>query len=115
MTGPGESTMQSSMRLSRLVGSEVVDADGTRVGEVADLVLQQGGGSGHGTSMTGVGLIVTERSHLRLFGYDRDLKPVVLRWLVRRRAGRVLEVSWDQVASVGAGRVALRVRADRLG
>lgn len=104
------------MRLSELLGREVRDADGTRVGVVADLVLVQDGPmlGPYGASFRGCALIVVERRHVRLLGYERDLKPVALRWLVQRLAGRVRQVPWEQVERYDEGPVRLRASTDRL-
>jgi sporulation protein YlmC with PRC-barrel domain len=104
------------MRLSELVGREVVDAAGARVGRVADLVLVQDGGmrGPYTASLRGVALIVIERRNTRLLGYERDMRPVVFRWLIRRLSGRALRVPWEQVASYDGDPVTLTVNLDAL-
>jgi sporulation protein YlmC with PRC-barrel domain len=104
------------MRLSELVGREVVDVAGARVGRVADLVLVQDGAmrGPYTASLRGVALIVIERRNTRLLGYERDMRPVVFRWLVRRLSGRALRIPWEQVASYDGDPVTLTVAANAL-
>jgi hypothetical protein len=104
------------MRLSDLLGSEVLDAGGSRVGIVADLVLVQDGPmlGPYGASFRGSALIVVERRHVRLLGYERDLKPLVLRWLVHRLSGGVRQVPGEQVQRYDEGQSRLRASADAL-
>jgi sporulation protein YlmC with PRC-barrel domain len=100
------------MRLSELLGCRVVDTDGESIGGVADVVLVQDGPlvGGHIAALRVAGLIVVRRRHMRLLGYEFDLRPAAFRWLVRRLAGSVHHVEWSQVASVDGRAVTLRVR-----
>lgn len=103
------------MRLSELHGSDVVDVDGARVGVVADLVLRpHRTADGRGMSLTGTALVVAEKPHPRLLGFDRELRPAVFRLLVRRWAGRVVVAPWDRVSAVDDGIVRLDCRAGEL-
>jgi hypothetical protein len=104
------------MRLSELLGREVRDAGGRYVGTVADVVLVQDGPmlGPYAASLRLIGLIVVERRHVRLMGYERDVKPVGLRWLVRRLTGRVVHVAWRDVESWEGLSVTLRTDRDRL-
>jgi hypothetical protein len=88
------------MRLSDILGRLVVDRDGQRVGTVADLRLEQDGpvAGPYGPSFRVAGLVVVERRHLRLLGYQRAVGPKLLRAVVRRVAGGVTFIPWDDVA-----------------
>ena len=99
------------MRLSELLELEVRDRDGTRVGSVADVVLVQDGPmrGPYQASLRVAGLVVVERRHVPLMGYERDVLPLVLRWLVTSLAGEVRHVRWDDVASLGPDGVVLGV------
>jgi sporulation protein YlmC with PRC-barrel domain len=100
------------MRLTELLGLSVVDADGARVGRVADVVLVQDGPlrGPYQASLRVTGLIVVERRHIRLMGYERDVRPALVRWLVHRLAGTVRHVRWEDVAGIDADGVRLAVR-----
>jgi sporulation protein YlmC with PRC-barrel domain len=104
------------MRLSDLIGREVVDSGGRRVGTTADVVLVQDGPmlNEQSASFRCSGLVVVERRHVRLLGYERDIRPVVLRWLVQALAGQVRTVPWEKVASYDDGPVRLTVGIDAL-
>ena len=87
------------MRLSELLGREVRDADNQYVGTVADVVLVQDGPlrGPYAASLRVSGLILVERRHVRLLGYERDVLPAALGWLLTRLAGRISYVPWDTV------------------
>jgi hypothetical protein len=104
------------MRLSELLGRDVHDSSGGYVGTVADVVLVQDGPmlGPYAASLRLSGLIVVERHHLRLMGYERDVMPLGLRWLVRRLAGRVVHVPWEDVDTWDGPVVTLRTTGDRL-
>ncbi len=87
------------MRLTELLGREVRDDDGDYVGTVADVVLTQDGPM-RGPYAAGLrvsGLILVERRHVRLLGYDRDSVPALQRAIVKRLAGRVVHLRWKDV------------------
>ena len=104
------------MRLSELLGREVRDAGDRYVGTVADVVLVQDGPmlGPYAAALRLTGLIVVERRHVRLMGYERDVMPLGLRWLVRRLAGRVAHVPWEDVEAWDAPVLRLRTTGDRL-
>ena len=54
------------------------------------------------------GLILVERRHVRLLGYERDSVPAVQRAIVKRLAGRVVHLRWKDVLLRDDG--TLRVR-----
>jgi hypothetical protein len=59
------------------------------------------------------GLIVAEKSTTRLFGYERQVRPALLRWLVHRRLGKVWYLPWQDVARINETVVEARAgRAD---
>ncbi len=98
------------MRLTELLGREVRGDDGDYVGTVADVVLTQDGPM-RGPYAAGLrvsGLILVERRHVRLLGYDRDSVPAVQRAIVKRLAGRVVHLRWKDVLLQDDG--TLRVR-----
>jgi hypothetical protein len=102
------------MRLSELIGSRLVDASGAEIGEVADVRLVQDGPLL--TSMQAAfrvdGLIIVSGRTTRLFGYERQVGPAALRWLVHRRLGRVGYLPWTDVEEVADGLVRARVAPD---
>lgn len=104
------------MRLSELLGRTVLDSAGRRIGTVVDLVLVQDGPilGAYAASFRCAGMLVVERRHIRLLGYERHLRPVLVRWLVQRLAGAVRHVAWERVESYDAGIVRLSVAVEDL-
>lgn len=97
------------MRLSELLNLPVRDAEGTRLGTVADVVLRQDGKlDGVSSSYQVVGLVVVEKDHTRLLGYERDVRPALFRWYVVKRAGAIYRVRWSDIDSVDSSCVRLR-------
>ena len=99
------------MILTELLGSDAVDADGRRLGAVVDVRLEISGAPRQLLAETKVtGLLVSPRSRLSTWGYERGgaygpaVIALVQRWLHR---GMFL-VAWADVARVGEGRVELR-------
>jgi sporulation protein YlmC with PRC-barrel domain len=90
------------MRLSELLGLDVLDVDNSYVGTVADLRLVQDGPliGPYGAALRLSGLIVVEHRHVRLLGFERDVGPWFLRWLVRRITGRVCFIPWNDVRAI---------------
>ena len=92
------------MRLSELLGAEVVDEAGRSAGKVHDVRLVQDGPlvGGFGASLRVAGLLVGRRAVGARFGYDRpELRgplPVklLLGWL--HHGGRY--VAWERVLSL---------------
>jgi sporulation protein YlmC with PRC-barrel domain len=102
------------MRLSSILGLDVVDADGARAGSVGDVRLVQDGPLlGAFAAWRVSGLIVVERGHVRLFGYERHVGPIFVRWIVRRLAGEVWFVPWSDVGEVGTDRVQVQTAKSR--
>ena len=102
------------MRLSELLAREVRDRDGQYVGTVADVVFVQDGPmrGPYMASLRLTGLILVERRHVRLMGYERDVLPVLLRWLLTRLAGEVLHVPWSDVGALEGDAILLAVGRD---
>jgi sporulation protein YlmC with PRC-barrel domain len=100
------------MRLSELLGVDVVDADGERVGHVADVRLRRDGPvlEGFGPAYALAGLQVAHRRTGNLFGYERlDAGgPAVVRWLFRRLHRGDRFVPWSDVAAVEDDVIRLR-------
>ena len=97
------------MRLSELVGLDVHTADGRRLGYLADVRLVQDapmiGPYSAGLRLDGI--IVVQRRHTRLLGYDRDVGPWLLRFLVRTLTADVIYIPWDQSHRIEDGRLTL--------
>jgi hypothetical protein len=102
------------MRLSAILGVDVLDRNGLRAGSVGDVRLIQDGpllGAFAGWRVSG--LIVVERGHVRLCGYQRDVGPFFIRWIVRRLAGQVWFVPWSEIDEVSTSRVLTRTARSR--
>ena len=108
------------MRLTELLGAEVVDQHGRGAGHVHDVRFQQDGpmvGS-FGAGLRVAGLVVGRSSFGSRLGFDtgdvRGPLPVKLlvRWLGRGRR----YVAWERVVEVGveAGRIRIGGSADDL-
>ncbi len=104
------------MRLSELLGCEVVDADGERLGKVHDVVLVQDGpvqGS-WGAALRLEALMVGTGSIATRLGVDRrtsNRPRIVAMWFSRRRRW---VVPWDQVDERGDGCLTLTCRVEDL-
>jgi hypothetical protein len=101
------------MRLSDLLGCEVVAADGSVVGHVADIHLTRAGPEleGFGPSYVLDELRVAARRRGNLFGYDRADAggPAVVRWLFRRLHRGDRFIRWEDMAAVDGRTIRLRV------
>jgi sporulation protein YlmC with PRC-barrel domain len=104
------------MRLSELLGTEVHDQAGARVGRVADvMVLRDGPLDENGRPAFRIlGLVVVEGRHGRLLGYEKERRPAVFRWVVRRMAKKIVDIPWEHVRSVTRDLVTIGVEAGRL-
>ena len=99
------------MILGDLLGTAVHDADGNRVGRVADARFVVGGDPTQPMADTRLlGLVVSPHSAASFLGYERtgltQPWPIVnlLRW---RHRGSFL-VLWDDISQMGPGSVRLR-------
>ena len=70
--------------------------------------------SDHAASFRVAGLIVVEHRKVRLTGYEREVRPVVFRSIVRWLTGDVQHVAWESVDEVTKSEVTLRVTRDDL-
>ncbi len=106
------------MRLSELLGVEVVDGQGRSAGQVHDVHLAQDGPpvGAFGHSFRVAGLVVGRRALGARLGYDRATMggPAMVRWVVGglRHGGRY--VAWERIRSIEAGRATISVSADDL-
>jgi len=107
------------MRLTELLGAEVVDQAGRPAGRVHDVRLVQDGplpAGGFGASLRLDGLIVGRRAVGARLGYDRSRMrgplPVKLLFGWVRHDGRY--VTWDRVERLEDGRVLISGSADDL-
>jgi sporulation protein YlmC with PRC-barrel domain len=98
------------MRLSELLGTTVVDQGGRRIGTATDVRLVQDGplSSEYTASLRLAEIVVVERRHVRLLGYERDVGPWIIRLLVRRLCGHVTRVAWDHVESITPTQIVIR-------
>jgi PRC-barrel domain protein len=99
------------MRLSELLGLDVVDHAGTRVGTVVDLQLVQDGPliGPYGASLRLGAIVAVERRHVRLLGFERDVGPWLIRTIVRRINGRVRHIPWESVDTILDGEIRLQL------
>lgn len=104
------------MRLSEFQGTSVTDREGRHVGQVADVVgeLRIADDPEESDLLEVVGLVVVERRRVGLLGYERDINPLVFRWLVRRVVGGVWWVPWGDVVAAGPDGVRLATGSDDL-
>jgi len=90
------------VRLSELLGLQVFDRDGERLGTAEDLRLVQDGPmtGPYAAALRVSGIIVVERRHHRLLGYERDVGPAIIRMITRSITGDVTFVPWEDVQRV---------------
>ena len=106
------------MRLSELLGAEVVDEQGRSAGRVHDARLEQDGPiiGGFGASLRLAGLIIGRRALGARFGYERaSMKgPLPVKLLVGwvHHDGRY--AAWDRVRAIEPGRILITGSADDL-
>jgi sporulation protein YlmC with PRC-barrel domain len=96
------------MRLSEILGNQVVDERGEPLGVVADVQLVRDEGY-----WTVKGLRVAQGHVRSLFGYEREGAggPAVVRWLVRRLHRGDRFVPWEDVRFVSDRLVRVRDQA----
>jgi sporulation protein YlmC with PRC-barrel domain len=99
------------MRLSDLLGAEVVDQRGGSAGKVHDVRLVQDGPlvGGFGASLRVDGLLVGGRAVGARFGYQRrDMKgPLLVKLLAGRLYRGSRYVGWDRVRAIGQDRIVI--------
>jgi sporulation protein YlmC with PRC-barrel domain len=100
------------MRATDLVGLDVYDRAGDRIGVVIDLrCVQDGPLRGAMATLRVESLLVSRRRIGALLGYERHVQqgPWLLRTVTRRLHGRTLLVPWSAVRDhTGAIRVGVR-------
>lgn len=99
------------MILSDLLGSEVFDADGRRLGRVADVRFEISGAPGHLLAATElVGLLVSPTSRSSIWGYERRTErgPLLIAALQRWLHRGMFLVAWEDVERIETRRVTLR-------
>jgi sporulation protein YlmC with PRC-barrel domain len=89
-------------RLVDLLGAEVVDGEGRRLGRVNDVRFTAGSDEGAGQELSVVGLVVAGRHEGSLLGYDRrpTQGPWLIRMIVRRLHRNAGYVPWTAVRTV---------------
>lgn len=104
------------MRLSELLGADVHDGSGARVGRVADLMVCRDGPLDENArpAFRVLGLVVVDGRHGRLLGYEKERHPVAFHWVVRRMVKQIRDVPWELVTSVTPDRVTISVDAASL-
>jgi sporulation protein YlmC with PRC-barrel domain len=97
------------MKLSELLDREVVTRQGEVVGYVADVRLVQDRPlvGPYAAALRVDGIIVGNRQHFRLLGYDRRVGPFYVRALVRYFTGDPRYVTWAQIQSIDDGVVTI--------
>jgi uncharacterized protein YrrD len=97
------------MRLSELLGAEVVDQAGRSAGRVHDVRLVQDGPlvGGFGASLRVAGLIVGRRAVGARLGYERrDMRgPLLVKLLVGWLFHDGRYVAWDRIRSIKPDRI----------
>lgn len=106
------------MRLSDLLHSTVLDADGVDIGPVDDVRLVQDGPLLHGAhaALRVDGLVVGAGGLAVRLGYHRHRVrgPALLKAMFGALERRAYFVPWQQVAAHEGNKVTLRCRADEL-
>jgi hypothetical protein len=107
------------MRMSDLLGAEVMDAEGTTIGRVYDVRLVQDGPpiGPFGSALRFRSLLIGPTAIGARLGFERnDVRgPWPLRVAFDALHGRILIPTWEQIASIEEGRIRLGVAADQVG
>jgi PRC-barrel domain len=99
------------MRANELIGRDVVDSAGARVGVVTDLRCVQDGPLRGAMCLPRVHALVVSRHHVgSMLGYNRrpEQGPWLVRTIVRALHRGLMVVPWSQVASWDGGKVVLK-------
>jgi sporulation protein YlmC with PRC-barrel domain len=99
------------MNLSDVLGSDVVDGGGQRLGEVSDVRFALDAGAGQLLSPARlVGIVVSPRTASSFLGYERQeiSQPWPVAQLLRWRHKGSFLVLWEDIAVMGPERVGLR-------
>jgi len=106
------------MRMSDLLGAEILDAEGTTIGRAYDVRLVQDGPplGPFGAALRVESLLIGANAIGARLGFERDdlRGPWPLRVMFDALRGRILVPTWEEIASIEEGRIRLRVAADRL-
>ena len=106
------------MRLSDLLGLDVIDLDHRKIGRVHEVRAVKDGPiqGAFGAALRLDGVIAGRGSVGTRLGLDRPdaARPAALRWLFGRVTGDKLYVRWDQIAAITADRMILKVRGGEL-
>ena len=102
------------MILSDLLGTEVHEADGTRVGRAIDARFRLEGNTSPSRARL-VGLIVSRGAFASYLGYERTAasRPVLLDKVLRALHRGSFLVLWDDIERIEEGRVRLRADYER--
>ena len=107
------------MRMSDLLGAQILDAEQTTIGRVYDVRLVQDGPplGPFGAALRAESLLIGATAIGARLGFERnDVRgPWPLRVIFDALHGRILVPTWEDIASIEEGRIRLRVAADRLG
>ncbi|MDI2034711.1 PRC-barrel domain-containing protein [Paenarthrobacter nitroguajacolicus] len=99
------------MNLNDILGSDVVDGDGQRLGEVSDVRFALDAGAGQLLSQGRfVGIVVSPRTASSFLGYERQelSQPWPLAQLLRWWHRGSFLVLWEDIAVLGSREVGLR-------
>lgn len=106
------------MHAGELLGSDVFDVDGRRIGKVHDIRLVRAGPTlgGFGPAYRVSALIVGAAALGTRLGYDRaDVRgPRLLSALFGALHSRARSVPWERIERIGAGRIDLAARVEEL-
>ena len=107
------------MRMSDLLGADVLDIEGTRIDKVYDVRLVQDGPpiGPFGAGLRLRALLIGPTAIGARLGFERnDVRgPWPLRVAFAALHGASEVPTWEQIASIEEGRIRLRVRVDQLG
>jgi len=99
------------MNLNDILGSDVVDGDGQRLGEVSDFRFALDAGAGQLLSPARlVGIVVSPRTASSFLGYERQglTQPWPVAQLFRWWHRGSFLVLWEDIAAMGPQEVGLR-------
>jgi PRC-barrel domain len=106
------------MRLSELLGAEVVDEHGRAVGKVHDVRLERAGPElpGLGPRLRASGLLVGRRALGARFGFDRGgvRGPLLLKLVFGSLGHDGRYVPWERIGSIRDRRILITGTADDL-
>jgi hypothetical protein len=110
VTRSSAASLEVAVLLSDLLGDEVRDSDGTRLGTVVDVRLAVGGALEEDPEApTLFGIIVSPRTTSSYLGYERTgvRGPAVLTAVLRWRHRGTFLALWSDIAGIDSGAVTL--------